>query len=132
MNSNPNIKLVAVVGAGITGLSAAYRLRELAAAHERPLEVIVLERGAHLGGPLETIRRTGFVIETGADSFLSEKLATADLARRLGLGAELIPTREIYRKTFVVRGGRLVEIPAGFSLLAPAHVGPIFKSALFS
>jgi len=96
-------------------------LRELAAAHEHPLEVILLERGAHLGGPLETIRRDGFVIETGADSFLSEKPWAADLARRLGIDADLIPTRDVYRKTFVVRSGRLVEIPAGFSLLAPAH-----------
>jgi protoporphyrinogen/coproporphyrinogen III oxidase len=132
MNSNPNTKLVAIVGGGITGLSAAYRLRELAAAREHPLEVMVLERGAHLGGPLETIRRDGFVIESGADSFLSEKPWAADLARRLGIGAELIPTRDVYRKTFVVRNGRLVEIPAGFSLLAPTRLGPIFKSPLFS
>jgi len=89
----------------------------------------LLERGARCGGALETIRRDGFVIETGADSFLSEKVAAAELARRLGLGAELIPTREIYRKTFVVRAGRLVEIPAGFSLLAPAHLGPTQQSA---
>ncbi len=92
----------------------------------------LLERGARVGGALETIRRDGFVIETGADSFLSEKVAAAELAQRLGLGAELIPTREIYRKTFVVRAGRLVEIPAGFSLLAPAHLGPVFRSPLFS
>jgi oxygen-dependent protoporphyrinogen oxidase len=92
----------------------------------------LLERGARCGGALETIRRDGFVIETGADSFLSEKVAAAELARRLGLGAELIPTREIYRKTFVVRAGRLVEIPAGFSLLAPAHLGPVLRSPLFS
>ena len=92
----------------------------------------LLERGARCGGALETIRRDGFVIETGADSFLSEKLACAELAARLGLGAELIPTREIYRKTCVVRAGRLVEIPAGFSLLAPAHLGPVFRSRLFS
>ncbi len=92
----------------------------------------MLERGPHLGGPLETIRRDGFVIETGADSFLSEKPWAADLARRLGIDADLIPTRDVYRKTFVVRRGRLVEIPAGFSLLAPTHLGPIFKSPLFS
>jgi oxygen-dependent protoporphyrinogen oxidase len=129
---NPKIKQVAIIGAGITGLSAAYRLRELAASHERPLEAIVLERGAHLGGALETIRRDEFVIETGADSFLSEKPWAADLARRLGVGAELIPTRDVYRKTFVVRAGQLVEIPAGFSLLAPTHLGPVFQSPLFS
>jgi protoporphyrinogen/coproporphyrinogen III oxidase len=92
----------------------------------------LLERGERCGGALETIRRDGFVIETGADSFLTEKPAAADLARRLGLGDELISTREIYRKTYVVRAGRLVEIPAGFSLLAPTHLGPIFKSPLFS
>ncbi len=123
---------MAVVGGGISGLAAAYRLRELAVAREFPLEVNLLERGARCGGALETIRRDGFVIETGADSFLSEKVAAADLARRIGLGAELIPTREIYRKTYVVRAGRLVEIPAGFSLLAPAHLGPVFRSSLFS
>ena len=92
----------------------------------------MLERSARCGGALETIRRDGFVIETGADSFLSEKPAAAELARRLGLRAELIPTRETYRKTYVVRAGRLVEIPAGFSLLAPAHLGPVFRSSLFS
>jgi len=107
-------------------------MREVAAAREFPLEVQLLERGDRCGGALETIRRDGFVIETGADSFLSEKVAATELARRLGLGAELIPTREIYRKTYVVRSGQLVEIPAGFSLLAPAHLGPIFGSRLFS
>jgi protoporphyrinogen/coproporphyrinogen III oxidase len=32
----------------------------------------------------------------------------------------------------VVRAGRLVEIPDGFSLLAPARLGPILRSPLFS
>jgi oxygen-dependent protoporphyrinogen oxidase len=131
-STDPQIKRVAVIGGGITGLAAAYRLRELAAAREFPLEVQLLERGTRCGGALETIRRDGFIIETGADSFISEKRACAELAARLGLGAELIPTREIYRKTCVVRAGRLVEIPAGFSLLAPAHLGPVFRSSLFS
>src|ERR1700688_4243330 len=129
---NPNIKQVAIIGAGITGLSAAYRLRELAVSHERPLEVIVLERGARPGGALETIRRDGFVIETGADSFLSEKPAAAKLAERLGAAGELIGTQEQFWKTFVVRGGHLVEIPEGFSLLAPTWFGPVMKSPLFS
>jgi oxygen-dependent protoporphyrinogen oxidase len=130
--TDPQIKRVAVIGGGITGLAAAYRLRELAAAREFPLEVQLLERSARCGGALETIRRDGFVIETGADSFISEKRACAELAARIGLDAELIPTREIYRKTYVVRAGRLVEIPAGFSLIAPAHLGPVFRSSLFS
>lgn len=123
---------VAIIGAGITGLSAANRLRELGEGRGIAIEVMVLERGTRVGGPLETIRRDGFVIETGADSFLTEKPWAAALARQVGLRDQLIPTREAYRKTFVVRRGRLMPIPEGFSLLAPTHLGPVLKSPLFS
>jgi oxygen-dependent protoporphyrinogen oxidase len=123
---------VAIIGGGITGLAAGFRLRELAAAHELPIEVAIFERGTRVGGALETIRRDGFIMETGADSFLSEKPAAAKLAERLGIASELINTQEQFRKTFVVRDGRLVEIPEGFSLLAPTWFGPLLKSPLFS
>jgi protoporphyrinogen/coproporphyrinogen III oxidase len=123
---------VIVIGGGITGLAAAYRLRELAASREMPLEVTVFERSAHIGGALESIRRDGFIFETGADSFLSEKPEARELAKRLGLEAELIPTRTEFRRTMVVRAGRLVEVPEGFSLMAPARLGPVFRSDLFS
>ena len=97
-----------------------------------PVEVTILERGEHLGGSLRTIVRDGFVMETGTDSFLTEKPWAAQLARRLGLEAELIPTQARFRKTYVVRRGRLVEIPVGFSLLAPMHIWPVIISPLFS
>ena len=128
---NP-VPRIAVIGGGISGLAAAFRLGELSEAHKVPLEVALFERGLRLGGALDTIRRDGFVIETGADSFLSEKPAAAQLAERLGLAAELVGTQEKFRKTFVVRGGRLVEIPAGFYLLAPTWFGPLLRSPLFS
>jgi protoporphyrinogen/coproporphyrinogen III oxidase len=122
----------AIIGGGITGLATAFRLRELAAAHEIPIEVALFEGSTRVGGALDTVRRDGFVIETGADSFLSEKPAAAKLAERLGLASELIGTQEQFRRTFVVRDGRLVEIPEGFSLLAPTWFGPLLKSPLFS
>lgn len=126
---NPRI---AIIGGGITGLAAAHRLRELASAREMPLELMLFEAGTRVGGALETIRRDGFVIETGADSFLSEKPWALKLAERLGLSAEVIGTQEQFRKTYVVRAGRLVEIPEGFSLLAPTFIGPMLRSPLFS
>jgi oxygen-dependent protoporphyrinogen oxidase len=130
--SAPAPKRAAVIGGGITGLAAAFRLMELAAVRAIPLQVTLFERGARLGGALDTTRRDGFVIETGADSFLSEKPAAAELAKRLGLENELIGTNPRFRKTYVVRGGRLVAIPEGFSLLAPARLGPVMKSPLLS
>ena len=129
MGTDRQIKRIAVIGGGITGLAAAYRLRELAAAREFPLEVNLLERSTRCNGALETIRRDGFVIETGADSFISEKRACAELAARLGLGAELIPTREIYRKTCVVRAGRLDHI-IEIDLPSPAELEGIFRHYL--
>jgi MoaA/NifB/PqqE/SkfB family radical SAM enzyme len=56
----------------------------------------------------------------------------ADLGRRLGLEAEIIGTRTESQRTQVVRQGRLMEIPAGFALVAPARLTPIFRSRLFS
>src|SRR5581483_6973670 len=126
------MKRILIVGGGITGLAAAHHLGELAAAREMPVEVSILERGTRAGGPLKTIRRDGFVIEAGADSFLTEKPAAAELARRIGLATELIPTRPEFRRTYVVRAGRLVEIPEGFSLLAPSRFMSVLGSPLFS
>ena len=126
------IPRVAVVGGGITGLAAAYRLRELAAAHEMPLETILLESCGRVGGALETIRASGYVIETGADSILSEKPSALRLVKRLGLEADIIGTQERFRRTYVVHNGRLVPIPDGFSLMAPALLRPVLRSKLFS
>jgi len=126
------IPRVAVLGGGITGLAAAYRLRELAAAHEIPLETILLESTDRVGGALETIRSDGYVIETGADSILSEKPSALRLVKRLGLEADIIGTQERFRRTYVVHDRKLVEIPDGFSLMAPALLRPVLRSRLFS
>jgi oxygen-dependent protoporphyrinogen oxidase len=123
---------IAILGGGISGLSAAFRLLELSARHEMPLEVTLLERGQRLGGALHTIREQGFIAEAGADSFLTEKPWALDLVRRLGLDRELIATRAEFRRTYVVRNGALVEIPEGFSLLAPTRMLPMLRSPLLS
>src|ERR1019366_5882320 len=132
MDSARPTRRVAIIGGGISGLAAAFRVGELSDANQMPIETALFERGMRVGGALDTIRRDGFVIETGADSFLSEKPAAVKLAERLGIDGQLIGTQEQFRKTFVVRGGRLIEIPEGFSLLAPTYIGPVLRSPLFS
>ena len=126
------IPRVVVLGGGITGLAAAYRLRELAAAHEMPLETVLLESSTRVGGALETVRTDGYVIETGADSILSEKPSALRLVKRLGLEADVIGTQERFRHTHVVHNGRLVPIPDGFALMAPTLLRPVLHSGLFS
>ncbi len=123
---------VVVIGGGISGLAAAFHLQELAASREASIDVTLVERSTRVGSALDTVRKDGFIAETGVDSFLSEKPWALALAERLHLNSELIGTNESVRKTCVVRAGRLVEIPEGFSLLAPTRLVPLIKTPLFS
>jgi oxygen-dependent protoporphyrinogen oxidase len=125
------VKLV-VVGGGVTGLAAAHRAVERSRERGHPLELIVLEAGDRLGGTIQTERRDGFLVENGADSFLSEKPWALALCQRVGLGDRLIRTDDRFRRTFVVWRGRLHPLPDGFQLLAPTRLGPFARSGLFS
>lgn len=74
-----------VVGAGISGLAAAHRLREL-----RPdLQVSVLEATAAVGGKLAQAEVAGLCVDTGAESVLNRRPEAVDLIRSVGLGDDL-------------------------------------------
>lgn len=123
---------VAVIGGGITGLAAAHRLVELALEQRRKIEVTVIEAGATWGGAVHTKERDGFLLETGADSFIAEKPEAARLAQRLGIGHRLIGTNTEHRRSFIVRDGRLRVVPEGFRLLAPSRLRTFLRSDAFS
>jgi len=127
-----NGKRVVVVGGGISGLSAAHRLQELAQERDLPLEVSLVEASDRLGGVVSTRSRDGFLFEEGPDSILSEKPWAVNLAKRLGIGDRVISTRDGYRRSFVVRGGKLHPTPDGFYLLAPSHLVPLVVSPIFT
>ena len=124
---------IVVVGGGISGLAAAHRLFELQdSAEEARAEVLLLEASERLGGTVRTYRREGFLLEGGPDSFISEKPAALELARRLGLEERLMGTNERHRRSFVVRGGRLRPTPEGFQLLAPSRLLPFLTTDIFT
>src|SRR5215212_3504672 len=103
---------VVIVGGGISGLAAAHRFVERSA--ESSTEVLLLERSSRAGGTIRTRRQDGFLLETGPDSFISEKPEALELARRLGLEERLIQTSPAHRRSFIVREGRLLPVPEGF------------------
>ncbi|MDQ3651867.1 MAG: protoporphyrinogen oxidase [Acidobacteriota bacterium] len=131
-DSRLSYRRVVVIGGGISGLAAAHRLMEHGARRERPLEVLLFEAGARLGGTIHTQHRDGFLLEGGPDSFISEKPEAVELAKKIGLGAHLIETGDAHRRSFVVRGGRLHPTPEGFQLLAPSRFLPFVTSDIFS
>lgn len=118
---------IVVVGGGISGLAALHRLGELGHAN-----VTLIEASARLGGTVQTSYRDDFLLERGPDSFLSEKPEGVALAKRLGLESQLIQTNEKYRRSYIVRDGKLRAVPEGFQLLAPARIWPFLKSDVFS
>ena len=119
---------VAVVGGGITGLAAAHRLHEL----DTRIAVTLFEAASRLGGVLETIRREDFLIEGGADNFITQVPWATDLCRRIGFEDQLVETRAGNRQAFVVSSGRLRKIPEGFVVMAPGRIWPIVSTRILS
>lgn len=117
-----------VVGGGVSGLSAAERLKET-----RPdLEVAVLERASTPGGWLGTTRAEGCTVELGPDAILRESGLLEKTAERLGLTSRLVSTRRDRSGAYVVRGGRLVRVPEGWSLLSPTNLGSLARADVLS
>ncbi len=122
------MRRVVIIGGGISGLAAAHRLAEL----NPGLDLTLLEASARLGGTLQTDEQEGFLLERGPDSFISEKPEAVALAKRLGLESRLIETNPQYRRSFIVRNGRLRPVPEGFQLMAPSRIWPFLTTDIFS
>src|ERR1041385_2591568 len=117
---------IIIIGGGISGLAAAHRLSE------QQVRVTLLDASPRLGGTIQTEHRDGFLLERGPDSFISEKPQALELAKRLGLESRLVQTNEQFRRSFIVRDGRLRAVPEGFQLLAPSRLWPFITSDIFS
>src|SRR5947209_7721129 len=106
----------AIIGGGIAGLAAAYELQKAQAADSR-IAYTLYEGRDRLGGSIASQTVNGTVLEGGPDSFITEKPAAAELVRELGLGADLVPSNDAARKTWIVVGKRLVALPDGLMFL---------------
>lgn len=97
----------AVVGGGVTGLCAAFYL----ARQFRRDRVVLLEGSDELGGQTRTSRSQGFVNDWGPNGFLDREPLTLQWVSDLGLSDQLVKARAAAAKRFILRGGRLREIP---------------------
>src|SRR6476660_4069852 len=111
---------VVVMGGGITGLVAAYRLTAGA-----PMHVTLLEASPRLGGKVRTGEVGGMSVETGPDSFVVRKPWAVDLATELGLGPDLIVPGA--SGAFVLARGRMVPFPSGTAFGVPTEVETILR-----
>ncbi len=103
---------VAVVGAGITGLVAAYELRR------RGLNVTLFEANEYAGGAIRTSHDEGFLAEHGPNSFVTSAPVEA-LLTQLDLQDDVVEANPGANRRYVVRGGTLLPFP----LTPPAMLG---------
>ena len=116
--TKPARPAIAIIGAGITGLTAAYRL------HQQGHAVTVFERSAQTGGAIRTIRENGYIIEGGPNSLLLGAREVRQLIADVGLEPEMLTASPAAKKRFIVRGGRFLPVPMG--------PGSFFSTRLFS
>ena len=117
---------IAIIGGGISGLSAAFTLeekRQSGAQSDTKIEYVLFEAAPRLGGVMVTDRADGCLIEAGPDSFLTEKPWAADLCRKIGLGDQLIGSNDADRKTYIVVKNKLVVMPDGLMFMVPTEIG---------
>ncbi|MDP2810106.1 MAG: protoporphyrinogen oxidase [Rhodocyclaceae bacterium] len=96
---------IAVLGAGISGLTAAHALMR----HGH--DVQILDRRATAGGRIHTERRDGFLVEHGPNSMISPAPGAESLIETLGLSPERIDKTDAVRHRYLVRDGSIHALP---------------------
>ncbi|WP_117161544.1 protoporphyrinogen oxidase [Paraliobacillus sp. X-1268] len=123
-------KKIAIIGGGITGLTAAYYLQKEIKTNNLPYKIDLIESSDKLGGKMETIKQDGFTIERGPDSFLIRKESAARLAHEVGIDHDLVKNGT--GKAYVLVGDKLHEMPKGSFMGIPTQLAPFLLSNMFS
>ncbi|MGH9405469.1 MAG: protoporphyrinogen oxidase [Terriglobia bacterium] len=126
----PSPLKIAIVGGGISGLTAAYTIAR-ARANGAPVDALLVEASGRWGGLIRTENIEDFTIEAGPDSFLAAKPEAVALCRELGLAAELIGSNDATRRTYIVNRGKLETLPGGLMFFVPARLWTPLFSPLF-
>lgn len=95
-----------IIGGGISGLTAGYLLQQ------RGLDISVIEKDAVPGGPIQSVKQDGFLLEKGPNALLLPNQWVEQFIDELGLSSQLQESSPNAEKRFIVRGNRAVAVPA--------------------
>ena len=98
-------KRIAIIGGGITGLTAAFRLRQM------NIPVTVYEASARLGGVIQSVEKDGYLAEFGPNTVLETSPKIVALIRDLGLENRRLYSDPAASNRYIVRGKRPVNMP---------------------
>lgn len=118
---------VAIIGAGITGLTAGFRLAQ------KQIPVTIYEASDRVGGVIQSVRRNGFLAEFGPNTLLETSPKIRALIRDAGLEPHVLVSAESAQNRYLVRNRRPIAMPgslAGF--LRTPLFSPAAKLRLFA
>jgi protoporphyrinogen/coproporphyrinogen III oxidase len=115
---------VIIVGAGLSGLCAAYRLTRAG------VSVQLIDARHAPGGIVQTRRIQGNIVECGPDSFISQKRWALDFLVEIGLGSQIVGSNDQDRKTWIWKDESLKPLPDGMHLMVPTDPDSLAASEL--
>jgi oxygen-dependent protoporphyrinogen oxidase len=131
------MKRIIIIGGGVAGLGAAYKVTR-AASEGHDIEFVLVERDRRLGGKIQTemvpdpSEQGRFVVDGGPDCFLTEKPACHRIAKLTGIFDDELPTDDSRRRTWILSRGKLHQMPDGVMMFAPTKFVPFATTGLFS
>jgi protoporphyrinogen/coproporphyrinogen III oxidase len=96
---------VAIIGAGITGLTAAFYL------NRKGIPVTVYEEGGRVGGVIQSVRQGGYLAESGPNTLLETSPKIGQLVADAGLASRRLDTDPAAEARYVVRYRRPIAMP---------------------
>ena len=121
------MKRIIIVGGGVAGLGAAYKITR-AASEGYDVEFVLLEKDRRLGGKIQTevvmdpSEESRFIVDGGPDCFLTEKPACHRIAKLTGIFDDELPTDDSRRRTWILSRGKLHQMPDGVMMLSLIHI----------
>jgi len=117
---------VAIVGGGVTGLTAAYCLKQ------RGSQIVVYESADRVGGVIRSELRDGYLAELGPNSMSAAPPEVMQLLTALRLDASRITASPAARTRYIARRGKLIPLPLSPSeLLTTRLLSNSAKLAVF-
>jgi oxygen-dependent protoporphyrinogen oxidase len=119
---------IAIIGAGISGLTTAWYLQR-----SLPDAIVhVFDSSDRVGGVIQSVSEQPFLVELGADNFATLVPDALRFVEEMGIRDEFISPRLEHRIAQVVRNGKVVPIPNGFSLMQPTQLSSVLTTKALS